>query len=64
MTKPITAKIIHTSERQSDDMLKGRIIAMKSMIAQFTNEIEQLESNLKSRQSRRICPACGRRHDR
>ena len=35
---------------QSDDMLKGRIIAMRSMIAQFENEIKQLESNLKLRE--------------
>lgn len=44
------------NERQSDDVLKGRIIAMRSMIAQFSNEIEQIEGNLKSRADRKLCP--------
>lgn len=48
---------------QSDDMLRGRIVAMKSMIRQFQNEIMQLESNLRSRDRLRgpkfKCEQCG-----
>lgn len=41
-------KITLTNTEQSCDVLKGRIIAMRSMIAQFENEIKQLEGNLRS----------------
>lgn len=48
---------------QSDDMLRGRIVAMKSMIQQFQNEIMQLESNLQARDRLRgpkfRCEQCG-----
>lgn len=50
MTETTTDGMIVT--RQSDDMLRGRIIAMRSMIAQFENEIKQIEGNLASRQYR------------
>lgn len=38
------------SSIQSDDMIKGRVLAMRSMIAQFQNEISQLEDSLRHRQ--------------
>lgn len=47
------SQTISAHEIQSDDMLRGRIAAMKSMIAQFQNEIKQLEGNLESRAMRK-----------
>lgn len=50
---------VTTQYEQSNDVLRGRIIAMRSMIAQFENEIKQLEGNLCSRGLRRKDDECG-----